>query len=383
MSTLPSEVLLRIFDLLPVRDLASAGQTCRKWFHLSRDEVAWKKRLYAAYTPQERLDSTQPPFSDANSYLSTYIDLSNRVPRVCTQTCTAHDDEVLHVAVSHRGHLACTTSKDSTAIVWQIDPVAHRLSLYDRIGTPDLDVMYSEFNSTDELLLVTGGHTFEGEIRVYDVSRKEVVMTFESVPYDSFGVWTSEKEFLCGQRFMELTDNHWSVHLCNASTGERTLFGTYDERVLLPKSVSHHEPEVVTMLFTMEKNRPIPHCVGFSQRKDQSTASTIFNSVDLDCVVIGLVFSRDRQYLYCNCRSFRNKDDPTSFDVDDDITTRVFRLDHVDLRLEPVQTLRGHKGFTPGRQCFLIYLDVDEDYVARYTDASFLRSAQRKTQKYL
>ena len=40
---LPKEVLLRIFSLLPYRDLVSAGRTCKHWHGLSKDDLLIQK----------------------------------------------------------------------------------------------------------------------------------------------------------------------------------------------------------------------------------------------------------------------------------------------------------------------------------------------------
>ena len=40
-SSLPAELALQAFSFLEPRELAQAGEVCRKWHQLSRDNVCW------------------------------------------------------------------------------------------------------------------------------------------------------------------------------------------------------------------------------------------------------------------------------------------------------------------------------------------------------
>lgn len=42
---IPEPVLLTIFWLLPIKDILSAGRTCRRWYMIANDELLWKQKM--------------------------------------------------------------------------------------------------------------------------------------------------------------------------------------------------------------------------------------------------------------------------------------------------------------------------------------------------
>lgn len=75
---------------------------------------------------------------------------------------------------------------------------------------------YSQFNSTDTLLLVSGvhfgtPHTTSGEIAVFNIDEGfSLQCRVVNRPYDIFGTWYTDEHLLSG-------DLHWLAHLVSSS----------------------------------------------------------------------------------------------------------------------------------------------------------------------
>lgn len=46
---MPDSILLNIFQYLTPRELTIAGEVCKSWHRVSRDEFLWKDLLYQTY----------------------------------------------------------------------------------------------------------------------------------------------------------------------------------------------------------------------------------------------------------------------------------------------------------------------------------------------
>lgn len=45
-SQLPYTVLFQVFQYLTYKELIRAGEVCRYWYQVSRDDLLWKRLLY-------------------------------------------------------------------------------------------------------------------------------------------------------------------------------------------------------------------------------------------------------------------------------------------------------------------------------------------------
>eukprot|EP00118_Oscarella_pearsei_P005162 m.23421 g.23421 ORF g.23421 m.23421 type:complete len:442 (+) comp28469_c0_seq1:89-1414(+) len=367
---LPDELLLLVFDALPVTDLLSAGLTCRHWFRLSRDELIWKKRLCSEYPSQGLLEKDAPAFPEESSY-SNYVKLWSCVPRTCVQTCSAHKDEVLYVCFSHSGRLACTASKDATAAVWTVTE-SHRLSLLDSIDVSQPGgfehALHSSFNPTDTLLLVCASRPegIKGMIHVYDISKKHVIAHFRNSPFDTFATWMNENEILFGTLQHGYQGGYESVlNQCDVYTKRQDVFGIYQSDCHLVTSMLQfiqQDTEAAVVMFTKVGQYELPQQVAFSKRLKVGDGSSV-RSFNLNDYIIGLKMSPDHQYLYCNCRPFK-EDQSEELAIEESIVTHAFRWHGPNEEMKQVQSLTGHRSFTEMMNCFFIYLDVHDDYIA-------------------
>ena len=79
-----------------------------------------------------------------------------------------------------------------------------------------------------------------------------------------------------------------------------------------------------------------------------------------------LIISHFR-YLFVNSRAwpenYKIEDPFEPPSISEDITVHVIDL----VKMQNLGVMyKGHKGYSPNRGCFFIYLDVHDDYVARY-----------------
>ncbi|XP_065567119.1 F-box/WD repeat-containing protein 5-like [Artemia franciscana] len=87
--------------------------------------------------------------------------------------------------------------------------------------------------------------------------------------------------------------------------------------------------------------------------------------IELHGHIIGMALSPDHRYLYVNCRPW-----PPNYHIDHPLDpppiAQEIDIHVIDMEiLKPVgKLLRAHKAYTPNDECFFIFLDVSEDYVA-------------------
>ncbi|XP_071489302.1 F-box/WD repeat-containing protein 5-like [Diadema antillarum] len=197
---LPDSLVVHIFSFLNSRELQRAGCSCRTWLRISHDELLWKKRLYREW----KIHSTIPLPVGHSSYYRECRRLKYRVPAVCVQQLTDHNDQVLHVSFSHNGKLFASCSKDGTIKVWRTGPPA---SLKFSENMKELFrwqfTQFSQFNTTDSLLLVSGVHfgpnSTSGEIAVFNLKEEFALQArVQNKPYDIFGCWLNNSYLLSG-----------------------------------------------------------------------------------------------------------------------------------------------------------------------------------------
>lgn len=87
--------------------------------------------------------------------------------------------------------------------------------------------------------------------------------------------------------------------------------------------------------------------------------------IDLNGHIIGMALSPDNKYLYVNSRPWPSE--TKIIPLEPPPIAQEIDIHVIDLTtLKKVGTmLRAHKAYTPNTECFFIFLDVCDNYVAR------------------
>jgi len=111
-------------------------------------------------------------------------------------------------------------------------------------------------------------------------------------------------------------------------------------------------------------SRPEPNWLVYEEVADRF--DKVDHLIDLHGHIIGMGLSPDHRYLYVNSRPWprgyviNNPLEPPPIAQEIDIHV----IDLVTLK-EVGTMLRAHKAYTPNNECFFIFLDVCNEYVAR------------------
>lgn len=146
-----------------------------------------------------------------------YERLVDNVPIVLTEILTEHSHQVLHVSFSNNGKMFATTSKDAYIKIWNSNHPAKLKYEYDMKTLCWKYTQFSQFNSTDTLILVSGIHfgsihATSGEIAIFSVTDEfQLRCRVQNRPYDIFGCFYNENFVLSG-------DLRWLAHLVSKST---------------------------------------------------------------------------------------------------------------------------------------------------------------------
>ncbi|XP_067205639.1 F-box/WD repeat-containing protein 5 isoform X1 [Linepithema humile] len=205
-------ILLSIFQYLTPKELMIAGEVCRSWHRVSRDEFLWKYLFYRTY----KIDPDVGIMPGKTSWLGEFKRLAYHTPLIETEVLKEHSHQVLHVSFSHNGKMFATCSKDGYIFVWQSQYPVTIKYLHDMKTFSWKYTQFSQFNCTDTLLLVSGvhfgtPHSTSGEIAVFRVAPGfDLQCRVVNKPYDIFGTWYSERYLLSGNL-------HWLAHLVSTS----------------------------------------------------------------------------------------------------------------------------------------------------------------------
>ncbi|XP_021700480.1 F-box/WD repeat-containing protein 5 isoform X4 [Aedes aegypti] len=209
---IPEPMFTKIFLYLDPRDMLNAGQTCKRWNKLSRDDYIWRKYFQREFN----VDTNIGLKPGAESWRTEFKRLTDNVPMVMTDVLTNHSHQVLHVSFSHNGKMFATCSKDGFVIVWNSAYPSTIRDSYDMRKLSWKYTQFSQFNQSDTLLLVSGvhfgsPHSTSGEIAVFTVQNGfRLRCRVTNRPYDIFGTWFSDQHLLSG-------DLHWLAHLVSSS----------------------------------------------------------------------------------------------------------------------------------------------------------------------
>ncbi|XP_066569413.1 F-box/WD repeat-containing protein 5 [Amia ocellicauda] len=199
---LPDSLVLEILLLLPPRAVLRAGQVCRQWLAVSRDEFLWRDLFYRYY----HIPRCIPRHPAAVSWLGEFRRLYDCVPCVEVQTLHEHHDQVLHISFCHSGQRLASCSKDCTVKIWRSEP---EISLLHSSSMRQFNwgyTQFSQFNADDTLLLVSGvyigpHHTSSGEIAVINLEDFSLLSRVRNKPYDVFGCWLNESHLISGNLY--------------------------------------------------------------------------------------------------------------------------------------------------------------------------------------
>lgn len=366
-TNLPDSLLLHIFCFLSPNEVLLAGEVCRNWLRLSKDEMLWKCLLQQTLFNGKR-DNIELPMK-SSSWFSEFQRLHQNTPLVEGQVLKEHTDEVLHVAFSHDGELLASSSKDCSVILWRVYN-SHRVKMVKKINFEEHNweyVQFCEFNECDTLLLVSGVNkmrelSFRGEIFICELQGSSVVGVvhyINSEPYDVFGAWLTERCYISGTfEFMEFDNDGSSIselwaNCVDESSENQTKLARVVNRnsssvrtvlVARPRSGLHVSPtdssatserdDQVCLIFTHGTVTYVPHQIVFKwlkleQRGDScsgrishqnssymengETTETGYESwctkqehcIETNAHIIGMSLSPDHQYLYVNCRPWQ------------------------------------------------------------------------------
>ncbi|XP_043354968.1 F-box/WD repeat-containing protein 5 isoform X1 [Dermochelys coriacea] len=204
---LPDCILYEIFLYLDHVDVLSVGLVCRQWHAVARDEFLWKELFYRYYRVSREVPRHPGlvflTMFTAVSWYEDFQRLYDTIPCVEVQTLTEHNDQVLHLSFSHTGYLFASCSKDCTVKIWNNELAisllhSSNMRLYNWSYT-----QFSQFNSDDSLLLVSGvfvgpRNSSSGEIAVISLENFTLLSRVRNKPYDVFGCWLNETNLISG-----------------------------------------------------------------------------------------------------------------------------------------------------------------------------------------
>ena len=139
----------------------------------------------------------------ASSWLSEYQRLHTTKKLRPWATLNVHADEVLHITFSHCGTYIVTSSRDKSVMIWNISKFASRsVIIVKKLSFEEwLFVQLSIFSEDDKFLLVSGvceRGNITGEVQVFSFPDCKFLKRVPCMPYDCFGAWLTNTEFLVG-----------------------------------------------------------------------------------------------------------------------------------------------------------------------------------------
>ncbi|KAF2367827.1 WD40 repeat [Trinorchestia longiramus] len=198
------EVLLKIFEDLSAHDLAAASRVCKHWNNVASSDYLWKRYFHKKF----QQDASIPISPRAEGgWRGEFVRLVDEAPVMCCEVLKDHRSYVLHASFSNSGHLFATCSFDAHVIVWSSDYPCRI------VYQADLQKMYnwkfasySQFNSSDTLLMVSGAYfgtgpfLTSGEVAIFDLEDDfRLLSRTKNRPYDLFGAWITDDYLVTGE----------------------------------------------------------------------------------------------------------------------------------------------------------------------------------------
>ncbi|XP_018017695.1 F-box/WD repeat-containing protein 5 [Hyalella azteca] len=241
---LPEDILLKIFGDLAVYDLGSAARVCKHWNNVASSDYLWKKLFQTKF----KLDPSIPMYTRAEKgWRGEYVRLVDEAPVMRCEVLKDHRSYVLHAAFSNSGLFFATCSFDAQVIVWTSDypcRMVYQADLQRKYNWKF--ACYSQFNSSDTLLMVSGAYfgtgpfLTSGEVVIFDLEDDfRLLSRTKNRPYDLYGAWITDEYLVTGEL-------KWLQNMHSTST------------LLLIRSTqevgSEHVPILSTLLKLFNKN---------------------------------------------------------------------------------------------------------------------------------
>ncbi|XP_074661844.1 F-box/WD repeat-containing protein 5-like [Tubulanus polymorphus] len=196
---LPDVILLKVFTFMPMETLLNVSEVCRSWYRVAYDELLWKDLFYRTFKISRKI----PRSPGKTLWRHEYRRLHFHIPKVESEVLSSHKDQVLHVSFSHNGEMFASSSKDGSIKVWDATFPAKLKYSHNLKELTWKYTQYSQFNSSDTLLLVSGVHfgsySTSGEIAVFSLlDNFQLQCRVLNKPYDIFGTWYNNSYLLSG-----------------------------------------------------------------------------------------------------------------------------------------------------------------------------------------
>uniref|UniRef100_A0A8K9WW75 F-box and WD repeat domain containing 5 n=1 Tax=Oncorhynchus mykiss TaxID=8022 RepID=A0A8K9WW75_ONCMY len=238
---------------------------------------------------------------------------------------------------------------------------------------------FSQFNTDDTLLLVSGVylgsnqikcyfHSSSGEIAVICLENYTLLSCVRNKPYDVFGCWLNETHLVSGN--LRWIGNMTSCSVLRLNKAfqvgaihghkcyDKTAVGLFGLPLTLPaiQVLDGRKPgpsdvleDKTYLLFTTGWIMP-DQMITSGPVLGECSTDKFFDSVDH---VIGMGLSPDHRYLYVNSRAWL-----AGWVISDPMSPHPI-AEEIDLHVIDLNSLREER-----RKCFFIFLDVSRDFVA-------------------
>ena len=250
---LPDPLLLNIFSYLSAQDLTACGMVCSPWRNTSQSRYLWRRLLRADYQLELCPDEQRPCYKE-------YRRLAQLGTVHNFKVISAHEDEVWHVTFSTDGTLLATGGKEGCLVVWDVFDT-ERISLLWKLDVRDssigaAEVLFLEFSSSDELLLVSASVSRQDLLAVVIICDSRFgtpQLVVQDVFLSFFACWFNSQWFITSY-FKEMVGGHFSISLLSIenmreSTDLCQNIHTYS-----------HKINVIDLVFYLHRILQLQHC---------------------------------------------------------------------------------------------------------------------------
>lgn len=274
-TVLPDPLLMKVFSYLDARDLTISGMVCSRWRGLSLSHYLWRRLLETAYQLHSSLDDDRPCYKE-------YRRLAQLGTPRAVQVLEEHLDEVWHVTFSHDGTLLAAGGKQGRLIVWDVVDTESIKVLWqlDGRGPPvrAAELMYMEFSSNDELLLVSASVSRQNMLAlafVCDSRLGTVLLVVQDVFIYAFASWFNNSWFVTSY-FRDMVGGNFIISLLSVEDirKSRTCV-TQDVRTYRQKVI------VVDFVFYLHGVLQLQHCMVAHTKLNHSI---LFCQINMDSV---------------------------------------------------------------------------------------------------
>ncbi|KAH7980755.1 hypothetical protein HPB49_018975 [Dermacentor silvarum] len=378
--SLPYSLLLRVLSHLSANDICRCGCVCASWSLAADDELLWRRKFQQDW----KIDRNIPVLEGAR-WKSEYRRLYYEAPVVEAEVLVEHSHQVLHVSFSHDGTCFASCSKDGHVKLWSASYPA--TVIYSR-NMRELSwnyTQFSQFNESDTLLLVSdvwlnkAWQESESEkkpivkklFRFFNTNASSVrtILVANCEPPHIHGSpvsdpWTSQDD--------DDTDEDSADADDPLDPREKLLIFTTGSLTYAPHQVgfkrikpfrfAEPEKEPPSLLQRIARQQEARH-----EPPDpvEQTFDAVDHLVDLHGHIIGMGLSPDHRFLYINSRPW-----PKNYVIEQPLSPPPIAQE-IDIHVIDLTTmeevgnlLRSHRAYTPNDECFFIFLDVSEKYVA-------------------